>query len=290
MNQSTDTLRPPTPHHAVISDETGPHLDDCIRFCTEEGLDSIEIRMVDGIAPLSLTDAQARDAARRIHGAGLTVAGIATPILKWAMPGKTASDLGDQFGFDRAGRSDDDLTRDAIRVADIFETKNLRIFSYLTHHDFALDDLAPALERLIAHAEAHDKVLLLENEPVCNIGRFDELAAVLAHFDHPRLQGLPDIGNSAHVGEFPSDDLVARIMPRVAHVHFKDYSAVQDRFVPLGQGDVKLDDYLAALFSAAKERQLTFSLETHTPDQPLEGTRASFRALKGAVERCLTAS
>ena len=282
---STPTPKPP--HYAVISDETGPDLDTCIDFCRSEGLDGIEIRMVNGIAPLSLTDDQARDAARRIHGAGLTVAGIATPILKWAMRGKVARDLGDQFGFDRAGLSDDDITRDAIRIADIFETRNLRIFSYLTHDDFHLDDLAPALDRLIEHAKAHDKVLLLENEPVCNIGRFDELAAALERFAHPRLQGLPDIGNSAHVGEFPSPELVACLMPRVSHVHFKDYSAAQGRVVPLGEGDVRLDGYLAALFAGAGERQLTFSLETHTPDQPLEGTRASFRKLKESVERAL---
>jgi sugar phosphate isomerase/epimerase len=275
------------PRFSVISDETGQWLDDCIQFCRAEGLDGIEIRMVDGVAPLSLTDAQARDAARRIHDAGLFVTGIATPLLKWAMPGKTSGDLGDQFGFDRTGRSDEHLARDAIRIADIFETRNLRIFSFLTHDGFALDELAPALEPLLGLAEANDKVLLLENEPVCNIGRFDELAAALERFDDPRLQGLPDIGNSAHIGEFPPDDLVAQIMPRVTHAHFKDYSAEPGRFVPLGQGDVRLDDYLTALFAGAAGRQLTFSLETHTPDQPLEGTRASFRALKAAVTRCL---
>lgn len=285
---STPSSKPP--RYAVISDETGPSLDTCIDFCRTEGLDGIEIRMVDGIAPLSLTDDQARDAAQRIHGAGLTVAGIATPILKWAMSGKEAGDLGDQFGFDRAGCSDEDITRDAIRIADIFDTRNLRIFSYLTHDGFRLDDLALALDGLIQQAETHDKVLLLENEPVCNIRRFDELAAALERFAHPRLQGLPDIGNSAHVGEFPSPELVARLIPHVSHVHFKDYSQAQGRFVPLGKGDVMLDDYLAALCDGAGERQLTFSLEPHTPDQPLEGTRASFQMLRQSVERVFSSS
>jgi hypothetical protein len=44
------------------------------------------------------------------------------------------------------------------------------------------------------------------------------------------------------------------------------------------------------LFTGAGERQLTFSLETHTPDQPLEGTRASFRKLKESVEPALSSS
>jgi len=284
---STTRISASRPRFAVISDETGPSLDTAIAFCLEEGLDAIEIRMVDGIAPLSLTEVQARDAARRIRSAGLTVAGIATPLLKWAMPGRQAKDLGDQFGFDRAGRSDEDLALGAIRVADIFETRGLRIFSFLTHDGFRADDLAPALGELLALAEAHDKVLRLENEPVCNLGRIDELSAVLERFDNPRLEGLPDIGNSAHIGEFPSSDLIARIMPRVGHLHFKDWSVAAGRFVPLGQGDVQLRTYLGQVLDSAAGRQLTFALETHTPDAPLEGTRASIRTLKAAVDEVL---
>ena len=118
----------PRPQLGVISDETGPSLDGCIAFAVEHGLDQIEIRMVDGIAPLSLTKAQASDANARIRAAGLTVAGIATPLLKWEAPGKNAADQGDQFGFSREGRSDDDLTLACIDLAGIFETRNLRIF------------------------------------------------------------------------------------------------------------------------------------------------------------------
>jgi len=49
---STPTPKPP--RYAVISDETGPDLDTAIDFCQAEGLDAIEIRMVDGIAPLAV--------------------------------------------------------------------------------------------------------------------------------------------------------------------------------------------------------------------------------------------
>lgn len=280
----------PRPRFSVISDETGPRLDDCIAFCREEGLDAIEVRVVDSVAPLSLTEAQARDAARRIHGAGLAVAGIATPLLKWAAPGKAARDQGDQFGFERGGRSDDDLALAAIRLADIFETRNLRIFSYLAHDGFVLDDLAPGLERLLDHAERHDKVLLVENEPVCNIGRIDELADVIGRFEAPRLAPLPDIGNSVSIEEFPDEALIRRLMPRVHHVHFKDWSAAAGRFVPVGTGDVPLDAYVGQLLDGAVGRRLTFSLETHCPDDPMEGTRASFRALRAAVDRHLSAA
>ncbi len=276
-----------TPTYAVISDETGTQLDDCIAFCLEEGLDQIEVRQVDGVAPLSLNADQLGDAHRRIAAAGLTVAGIATPLLKWAAPGRATTEVGDQFGFERDGLSDDELIIAAIRVADAFETRNLRIFSYLKHEGYAFDHLKPALDNLLDFAERYDKVLLLENEPVCNIARMDQLADVVVYYDTLRLQALPDIGNSAHIGEFPTRDLIRRLMPYVSHLHFKDYSEAAGRFVPLGTGDVELDQFLETVFERAGGRRLTFSLETHCPDDRLGATRASFRHLRDRVEHTI---
>ncbi|MFT5507328.1 MAG: sugar phosphate isomerase/epimerase [Hyphomicrobiaceae bacterium] len=265
----------PRPQLGVISDETGPSLDGCIAFAVEHGLNQIEIRMVDGTAPLSLTDVQAKDANARIRAAGLTVAGIATPLLKWEAPGKKAADQGDQFGFSREGLSDDDLTMACIHLANLFETQNLRIFSYLTHENFVLDDLKPAFDRLLEHAEQHDMVLRLENEPVCNIASFAQLADIVELYDTPRLEALPDIGNSAQIDEFPDAALIQRVMPYTHHIHFKDYSKAAGKFVALGTGEVKLDAYMAEIAVGANGRQLSFSLETHTHDDPMGGTRVS---------------
>jgi len=279
----TDTTQTPRPRLGIISDETGPSLDGCITFAGEEGLDQIEIRMVDGIAPLSLTDAQAKDANARIRAAGLGVAGIATPLLKWEAPNRQAADQGDQFGFSREGRSDDDLTELCIRLSDMFETRNLRIFSYLTHDGFVLDDLTPAFDRLLEFAVKHDKTLLLENEPVCNIARFDQLADIIERYDTPHLQPLPDIGNSASIGEFQSVDLLGRVLERSWHIHFKDAAA--GKFAPLGTGEVQLDTYMTAVAAAGKNRQLSFSLETHTHDDPLGGSRTSARELRRQTDQ-----
>lgn len=279
----TENTAFPRPLLGIISDETGPSLDGCITFAVEEELDQIEIRMVDGIAPLSLTEAQAEDANARIRGAGLSVAGIATPLLKWQALGKKTADLGDQFGFSREGRSDDDLTEACVRLADIFETRNLRIFSYLTHDDFVLDDLKPAFDRLLEFAVKHDKALLLENEPVCNIARFDQLADIIELYDTPHLQPLPDIGNSASVGEFPSAELSARVLRHARHIHFKDFAA--GKFAPLGTGEVQLDSYMSAVAAASQGRQLSFSLETHTHDDPLGGSRTSSQELHRQTDR-----
>ena len=226
------------PKLCVITDETGPRLDDCLAFAVEEGLDCVEVRMVDGVNPLSLTAAQLDSAARRIAASGLAVAGIATPLFKWPSPVHTDADHGDQFGFNRAGRSDQQLFEDAIRVADTFETRNLRIFSFLTYDGFKLDDLRPGYDALLELAERHDKVLMVENEFVCNIARMDQFAELMAMYPSDRLRPLPDIANSAWVGEIPSPETLEAVMRSADHIHFKDYAKAAGGFVTLGDGDI----------------------------------------------------
>ena len=275
----------PHPKLCVITDETGPELDVCLAFAAEEGLDAVEVRQVDGRNPLSLTAAQLDDAASRIRAAGLSVAGVATPLFKWPPPGQAVADHGDQFGFDRAGRSDQQLFEDAIRVSDVLQTRNLRIFSFLSYDGFQLDHLKPGYDALLDLAERHDKVLLVENEFVCNIARMDQFADLMAAYPTDRLRPLPDIANSAWVGEIPTEETLATVMQRADHIHFKDYSAAAGGFVTLGQGDVDIAGYIATLLRLAGERQLTFSLETHAKTDQLENTRKSLNHLRQVLSQ-----
>jgi len=271
------------PKLCVISDETGAEFETCLSFAVEENLDTIEVRQVDGVNPLSLTPAQVDGTARRIADAGLKVAGVATPLFKWPPPGQAAADHGDQFGFDRAGRTDQQLFEDAVRVADAFGTRNLRIFSFLTYDDFRLDDLRPGYDALLELAERFDKVLLVENEFVCNIARMDQFAELMAMYDTDRLRPLPDIANSAWVGETPTPETLSQVMQRADHIHFKDYLAAAGGFVTLGQGDIDVKAYVRRLLQLGGGRQLTFSIETHAKSEPLENTRASLNYLRGVI-------
>ena len=278
-------MNTPTPQLCAISDETGPRFDDFLAFAAEAGLGWVEVRGIDGINPLSLEPAQMESAAKRIAEAGLAVAGVATPLFKWLPPGRTTQTVGDQFGFDRAGRTDMQLFEDAIAVADAFETRNMRIFSYLAYDGFKLDDLTRDFDTLLALAERHDKVLRVENEHVCNVAHVSQLADLLEVFNTPRLEGIPDVANSYWDGDHPSDSHIARVMKHSTHIHIKDYAIARERFVQLGQGDVPTEHYLRRIFEAAGNTQLTLSIETHVPEAPLEATRASLAELR----RILTA-
>lgn len=272
------------PKLCVISDETGARLDDFLAFAVEVDLGWVEVRGIDGHNPLSLTATQLKDAARKIAAAGLSVAGVATPLFKWPPPGKTARTEGDQFGFDRAGRTDMELFEDAIAVADAFETRNMRIFSYLAYDGFKIDDLKRDFDTLLALAERYDKVLRVENEHVCNIAHVSQLADLLEVFDTPRLEGIPDVANSYCDSDHPSDKDVARAVKHSTHIHIKDFSIAENRFVRLGDGDVPTAHYLGIMREAAAGTNLTLSIETHVPEAPLEATRHSLAELRRIVD------
>ena len=190
---------------SVVTDEVSPRLEDGIAFACQEGLTTVDVRSIGGVNFLSLDPAEQEAAALQIRHAGLEVGCLATPILKWPAPGQPVENAGDQFGFDRRGRTDDDIYRDAFAAAALLGTRNLRIFTLLTYDGFTVQDLEPELQKLLRLAESHDVTLHVENEPVCNVMSVADLTQLMRAWSHPRLRGLLDIGNAWWVGKPPSE-------------------------------------------------------------------------------------
>ena len=268
---------------AFVTDELKASHAAAIACAVAEGVDTVEIRTIDGANFMSLSAAQQKAAAGELRAAGLKVAGLATPLLKWGGPGQPVAALGDQFGFDRAGRGLEELAVLAADAADIFGTRNLRIFSYLTYPGFKLDDLKPACDTLLRLAESRDLTLHVENEPVCNIMRGSDLLALMQAYRHPRLRALLDIGNIYHTGVPPTVGELTAVMPYVQHCHFKDYHHASKRYVALGEGSIPYGVFVPACLAAAGGRPLTLSVETHVPDDQPDATRRSLRALRRLV-------
>src|ERR1700744_3585817 len=113
----------------LMTDEVSPSLDEGIAFAREEGIGTVDLRVIDGRNVLALSRGELADAARRVRAAGLPVSCICTPLLKWSPPGKTAQAQGDQFGFALGDRTPHDIFVEAFEAADILGTRNLRVFS-----------------------------------------------------------------------------------------------------------------------------------------------------------------
>ncbi|ODT29390.1 MAG: hypothetical protein ABS54_05000 [Hyphomicrobium sp. SCN 65-11] len=266
---------------AFVNDELKAPLAETIAFAQENGVGALEMRSIEGRNFLALSPDEQKDAARQIADAGLKVVGLASPLLKWAAPGRSAGRLGDQFGFEIGSRSLGEIARLTAEAAHRLGTRNVRIFSFLTYEGFKLAELGPALDELLAVAEREDLTFHVENEPVCNIRDETDLMALMQARRHPRLKALLDIGNIYATGTTPDAGRMAALMPFVDHMHFKDFSiGAGRRHVAVGEGDVPYGAFIAACLGAAPGRALTLSVETHVPDDPVGATQRSLVRLR----------
>ena len=270
-----------TPTLSVISDEIAASLDDVLAFAAAERLMALEVRQIDGTNFLSLEPPALKAAAARIAGAGLRVTALTTPLLKWPAPGRPFELRGDQFGFDPRSRPVSEHFERACEAAHIFGTRYLRIFSYLAHDGFRLGELDGDLSALLELAEQHDVVLLMENEPVCNIQSIAGLLALMRGYEHPRLRCLLDIGNVHSAGGTVTAAELGAIMPYVPYMHIKDYHAGRKRHAVLGEGSVPFAELLPICLAAAPHgaAEMVLSLEVHVPG----GAKASLAALRKLV-------
>jgi len=268
----------------LITDEVSPSLDEGLAFAREEGIGTIDLRVIDGRNVLALSRGELADAARRVRAAGLSVSCICTPLLKWSPPGRIARTEGDQFGFALGDRPPPDVYADAFVAADILGARNLRVFSYLAYDDYRLDDLREPIGDLLELAEKFDMKVHIENEGVCNIAGLAELEALVTTYRHPRLKALPDIANAYRTATPPSAADLTRLMPFTDMLHIKDYSNAARRFVPVGEGDIPIETLLAATLPA-REAPLSLTIETHASSEPAATTRRSVNGLRRAVER-----
>jgi hypothetical protein len=267
----------------LITDEVSPSLDEGLAFEREEGIDTVDLRVIDGRNVMVLSRVELADAARRVRAAGLKVACICTPLLKWSPPGKTARAKGDQFGFALGDRTPREIYTAAFEAAEILGARDLRVFSYLAYDGYRTDDLHEPIGDLLALADRFDMKLHIENEGVCNIAGFAELEAVVTAYRHPRLRALPDIANAYRASMPPSADDVSRLLPFTDMLHIKDYSDAAGHFVPAGEGDYPIATLLAATLPA-REAPLTLTIETHALSEPAATTRRSVAGLRRIVD------
>jgi sugar phosphate isomerase/epimerase len=267
----------------LITDEVSPSLDEGIAFAREEGIGTIDLRVIDGRNVLALSRGELAEAAQRVRAAGLSVTCICTPLLKWSPPGKTARTEGDQFGFELGERTPRDVYAKAFAAAEILGARNLRVFSYLAYDGYCVDDLREPVEDLLALAEKFDMKVHVENEGVCNIAGLGELEAMMTAYRHPRLRALPDIANAYRSSQPPSAADLARLLPFTDILHIKDYSDAARRFVAVGEGDIPIATLLAATLPI-REAPLTLTIETHAAAESVATTRRSVSGLRRMVD------
>ncbi|MHA6484904.1 sugar phosphate isomerase/epimerase family protein [Paenibacillus sp. strain BS8-2] len=274
----------------VLSDEVSEHYEQALDWAAEQGLTHIEARVVNGKNVASLSDEQAIEARQQAEDRGLFISAVASPLFKCALDLSRTVAGGDTFG--QAEESVEEhfvkLER-VIEIAKLMGTTNIRIFSFWRELDPALhtEEIVSHLKQAAYIAELAGVRLLLENEPSCNGGFADEVAAIVSKVHSPALKALWDPGNEAYGGReaFPAG--YEAIKGGLGHVHLKDAYIGADghsRCVPLGSGSVPVIEQLEALLKDGYDG--LFTIETHFAPRGgtgRTGTKMSLEALKAML-------
>lgn len=253
----------------AITDEFALDLPDALNTMQSCGLRGVELRVMWGKNVIDLDDEEIARARALIASHGMVVVSVASPLLKCVLPDGGALDhriqhdvFGSQYSYDDQPR----LTARALEIAERFEARILRVFSYwrTTAPERCRERVASALHDLAESARPRGIVIGLENEHACNVGTGREAAETLARVAHPSLGLIWDPANALVLGEaaFPNG-YAALPFGRLLHIHAKDCDVAH--FTPtwcrIGEGSVGWSEQLKALVRDGYRGWI--NLETH---------------------------
>lgn len=239
--------------HSPIScfaDEIAASLERQIEVLQELGIRYIELRSADGTNVSAFTPEYARTVKQKLDAAGIRVSAIGSPIGK--------INLEDDF------RSHMKMLTAVERLADIFETPYIRMFSfYLPENrtpESCRDGVLSRLEQMIAEAAKNRIILLHENEKAIYGDTAPRCLDLMKQFAGETFRCTFDFANFIECGQ---DTLEAyhMLQPYITYVHVKDCVQATREIVPAGQGDGKLPEIFTLLDRSGYKGFL--SLEPH---------------------------
>ena len=137
----------------------------------------------------------------------------------------------------------------AIRLADAFDTRLIRIFSFYHEgipHAECRDEVVSRLGEWALRAERAGAKLLLENEGDLWGDTPERCRDLLSSAESPSLRLTLDTGNFASLGIASHDTAYGLLKPWLSHIQIKDVRRESNQVVPAGQGDGQIPEVLAA--------------------------------------------
>ena len=206
----------------AFADEASSMTDGQITAMKENGLDGLEIRNVDNVNVVDISDAKAKEVRKKLDAADLRVWTIGSPIGKIDIEKDNFTLHTEKF-------------KRSLEIAEILGAENIRLFSFFTPQDNRADYKNKVIERLGVFADiAKGTGITLCHENEKGIyGDVPERCAEI-HKALPEIKAIFDPANYVQCGV---DTLKAWeiIKPYVKYLHIKDALA-DGNVVPAGKG------------------------------------------------------
>jgi sugar phosphate isomerase/epimerase len=201
------------------------------------GASHIEVRSAWGTNVMNLDDEQLGTLAALLAREGMTVSAVASPI------GKVDVALDADLEVARLAR--------IIRVAQVLETPNIRVFSFFRAPGVAVesirDDVLTRMRLLADLAEKEGVILLHENEKDIYGDTPERVLDLVESVGSAALRLAWDNANFVQVGSRPFTDGYAMLRPYLDYLQVKDAVRETGAVVPAGHGDGELRETLTAL-------------------------------------------
>jgi sugar phosphate isomerase/epimerase len=227
------------------------------------GLRYVEVRSAWGTNILDLDDSQLATVRETLHGYGLKVSSIGSPI------GKISID--DEFPPHLK------RMQHAVEVAKTLEAHHIRVFSFFipegTDPDSRRDEVLTRMSALAEAAADSDVILAHENEKEIYGDIPRRCLDIVTSVSSPKLQLAWDPANFVQVGVRPFSEGYAMLRPHVVTIQIKDALLSDGTVVVAGAGDGEVPETVRALRADGFDG--FFSLEPHL------GEYTAFGALSG---------
>jgi len=272
----------------AFGDEADAQLDRQMDVLDALGVHHIELRGVDGVNIASLSNELARDAARRMKARGFAASALGSPIGKYDITADFAPHL-TQF-------------KHVLELCDIFETQNIRVFSFFIPEGQAAkyrDEVMRRMEDLLDLAARANITLLHENEREIY---GDTPERCLDLFEMLGTEGFWMTFDASNFVQVGADAKAAYelLHPYIRYMHIKDsmppdkhaerdmgFQNVGDVHRPAGEGDGHVKWILGELIESDYEGFL--SVEPHLPTcARYETGEQKMTAAVGALKGLLT--
>lgn len=272
---------------SFLTDEYSSMIEEVIEYAIYEQIHLLELRTICGKNVVDFSLESLKKIAKKIRDAKLFVSCLASPLLKWYPDhiSKLESSNIRLHTFQYQKSEKKNIYKKVFEIADIFQTKYIRVFSFLKYPQFKDDELDGEFEILIKFAEEYDKILLVENEPVCNIDTLRKLYQFLARINHMRVRALFDIGNLYELGYCVQLDELVNICPYLEYLHLKDFSSDTSGYTVIGHGDVDFKEYFTSLNNLKLFDKVIFSVETHVNGEKKRATDLSIKYVRNLLEK-----
>lgn len=237
-------------------DEISRELDEQVAGCKAIGLRYVALRGCFGKNVMEWSEDECGRIKRALDASGIGVSEIGSPI------GKTAID--EPFEKTQAALGQ------AVRLAEFFETPNIRMFSFYGPgggdaqgwRQAFRGEVLGRLRQMAAQVAGEPVMLMLENESELYGDQPAECLDIFTNVTHPKLAMAFDFANFvSRTAIDVYDQAWLPLRPFVRHIHVKDHMPGAATACPAGEGIGKIEPILADLAAEGYDGFLT--LEPH---------------------------